>query len=135
MRSWYARLVPLTLIFPPPLNELMKNGLYTLHIEFLDGLSGRNGGVMVLRDGIIRGGDSHFYYTGSYSFADGKWRGELISNEHTATGPGWPLFGGREVGIGFTGTYTEDGAEALATALAGKRSVRFRAVMRKLVDA
>ena len=51
----------------------MKNGLYTIHIEVLDGVCGRNGVVMVLRDGIIRGGDSHFCYTGSDGFADGKW--------------------------------------------------------------
>lgn len=113
----------------------MKNGLYTLHIEMLDGLSGRNGGVMVLRDGAIRGGDSYFYYLGSYSFADGRWKGELISNEHTPSGGMRPVFGGREVGIGFSGSYDDHGAEALATALAGKRSIRFRAMMRYLVAA
>jgi hypothetical protein len=37
------------------------------------------------------------------------------------------------VGIGFSGTY--DGAECEATALAGMRSIRFRAVLRKLVAA
>jgi hypothetical protein len=128
-------LVPLTLFSVVALNELMKNGLYSIHIEMLDGVSGRNGGVMVLRDGIIRGGDSHFYYIGSYSFADGKWKGELINNEHTPTAGKRPVFGGREVGIGFSGTYTDEGAEGFATALAGKRSVRFRAVLRKLAEA
>ena len=112
----------------------MKNGLYSIHIQMLDGVSGRNGGVMVLRDGTIRGGDSHFYYTGSYSFADGKWKGELINNEHTPTGGMRPVFGGREVGIGFAGTYTDEGAEGFAIALAGKRSIRFRAVLRLLVE-
>ena len=43
-----------------------------------------------------------------------------------------PLFGGREVGIGFSGTYDEHGAEGEATALAGKRSIRFKAVLRRL---
>jgi len=112
----------------------MKNGLYTIHIEMLDGVSGRNGGVMVLHEGAIRGGDNYFYYVGSYSFADGKWKGELINNEHTPSGGQRPLFGGREVGIGFSGTYDDDGAEVLATALAGKRSIRFRAVLKKLVE-
>jgi hypothetical protein len=112
----------------------MKNGLYDIHIEMLDGVSGRNSGVMVLRDGTIRGGDSHYYYTGSYSFADGKWKGELINNEHTPATGVRPVFGGREVGIGFTGTYTDEGAEGFATALAGKRSIRFRAVLRLLVE-
>ena len=113
----------------------MKNSLYTIHIKMLDGVSGRNGVVMVLGDGIIRGGDSHFYYTGSYSFAGGKWKGELINNEHTPTGGRRPVFGGKEVGIGFSGTYDDAGAEGVATALAGKRSIRFRAVLRLLVEA
>ena len=45
-----------------------------------------------------------------------------------------PLFGGHEVGIGFSGTYDAEGAEGEATVLAGKRSIRFKAVLRKLVD-
>jgi hypothetical protein len=39
------------------------------------------------------------------------------------------------VGIGFSGTYDGEGAECEATALAGRRSIRFRAVLRKLVAA
>jgi hypothetical protein len=46
----------------------------------------------------------------------------------------WPLFGGHEVGIRFSGTYDGEGAEGEATALAGKRSIRFKAVLRKLVE-
>ena len=41
---------------------------------------------------------------------------------------------GRGVGIGFSGTYTRNGAEADATALAGKRSIRFNAVLKKFAD-
>ena len=43
------------------------------------------------------------------------------------------MFGGKEVGIGFSGTYDAGGAVGEATALAGKRSIRFGAVLRKLV--
>lgn len=110
----------------------MRNGLYSLQIEMLDGVQGRNSGIMVLRDGVIRGGDAYFYYLGSYSFADGKWKGELTNQEHTPAGGERPLFGGKDVGIGFSGTYGEDGGEAFATALAGKRSIRFKAVLRLL---
>ena len=46
-----------------------------------------------------------------------------------------PVFGGYEVGIGFSGTYTEEGAVAEATALVGKRSIRFSAVLKKLAEA
>jgi hypothetical protein len=36
-----------------------------------------------------------------------------------------PLFGGREVTCGFTGTYSDDGAVVTGTALVGKTSVLF----------
>jgi hypothetical protein len=59
----------------------------------------------------------------------------VINREHTLSHGERPVFGGREVGIGFSGTYDGEGAECEATALAGKRSIRFRAVLRKLVAA
>jgi hypothetical protein len=111
----------------------MQNALYSLQIEMLDGVQGQASGVMILRDGIIRGGDTYFYYLGSYTFAGGKWKGELTNQEHTPSGGARPVFGGKDVGIGFSGTYDDQGAEGFATALAGKRSIRFKAVLKKLV--
>ena len=37
--------------------------------------AGHATGIVVLRGGVILGGDSFFYYTGSYSYSRGKWRG------------------------------------------------------------
>ncbi|MDE5458035.1 hypothetical protein GWE18_35545 [Bradyrhizobium sp. CSA112] len=112
----------------------ISNGLYSIHIRMLDGIDAGNTGVMLLQDGRIRGGDAFFDYIGAYSAANGKWKGELINREHTPAGSERPLFAGHEVGIGFSGTYDDDGAEGEATALAGKRSIRFKAVLRKLVE-
>jgi len=105
----------------------VKNGLYTIQIEMTDGGHGRAHGVIVLHDGKIAGGDSYFYYTGSYRGDHGKWRGELITNEHTKSVGTLPLFGGREVTCGFTGVYSTDTAEVNGTALVGKTSVVFQA--------
>jgi hypothetical protein len=110
------------------------NGLYSIHIRMLDGIDGGNSGVMMLHDGRIRDGDAFFDYIGAYTAANGKWKGELVNREHTPSKGERPLFGGHEVGIGFSGTYDDDGAEGEATALAGKRSIRFKAVLRKLVE-
>jgi len=111
----------------------IRNGLYSLSIRMLDGINSTNTGIMVLHDGTIRGGDAFFDYVGAYSSANGRWKGELINHEHTPTRGERPLLGGRaEVGIGFSGTYDENGAEGEATALAGKRSIRFRTVLRRL---
>ncbi|WP_225115031.1 MULTISPECIES: hypothetical protein [unclassified Bradyrhizobium] len=43
------------------------NGLYIFDIEMRDGKRGQARGVVVLSDGRIMGGDSYFYYTGSYT--------------------------------------------------------------------
>ena len=110
----------------------IRSGLYSLQIRMLDGIDSGNTGLMVLHDGTIRGGDAHFDYVGAYSSAQGRWKGELINHTHTPTMGQRPLFGDREVGIGFSGTYDENGAEGEATALAGKRSIRFKAVLRRL---
>jgi len=113
----------------------IKNGLYSIHIRMLDGIDGGNTGVMVLHDGKIRGGDAFFDYIGAYTSANGRWKGELVNHEHTPSQGERPVFGGYEVGIGFSGTYTDEGAVAEATALAGKRSIRFSAVLKKLAEA
>jgi hypothetical protein len=112
----------------------IRNGLYSIRIRMLDGIDGGNTGVMLLHDGAIHGGDGYFGYIGSYRSADGKWKGELVNHEHTPTHGERPIFGGYEVGIGFSGSYTDRGAVAEATALVGKRSIRFSATMQKLVE-
>jgi hypothetical protein len=113
----------------------ISNGLYSIHIRMLDGIDGGNTGVMVLHDGRIRGGDAFFDYIGAYTSANGRWKGELVNHEHTPSQGERPVFGGYEVGIGFSGTYNAEGAVAEATALAGKRSIRFNAVLKKLAEA
>jgi hypothetical protein len=105
----------------------VTNGLYTIQIEMTEGGQGRAHGVIVLIDGRIAGGDSYFYYTGTYSGERGKWRGELTTTEHTRTAGVLPLFGGREVTCGFTGSYSADAAMVNGTALVGKTSVMFNA--------
>ena len=107
--------------------QSVTNGLYTLAIEMIHGKQGHATGVVVLRDGRIMGGDSFFYYTGSYTCKAGKWRGDMIVHQHTEA-PGLNLaFGGREVTCGFTGTYAKDTADIEGTALVGKNSVLFNA--------
>jgi len=119
---------------PPSQIGGIGNGLYSIHIRMLDGIGGGNTGVMVLHDGKIRGGDAYFDYIGSFASSNGKWKGELVNHEHTSSQGARPVFGGYEVGIGFSGSYNDEGAVAEATALAGKRSIRFSAVLKKLAE-
>lgn len=108
------------------------NGLYALHIRLLDGLDGGLTGVMILHDGRILGGDAFYYYLGAYSSAAGRWKGEIVNQEHTPGTSEHPVFGGFEVGIGFSGTCSADSAAWEAAALAGKRSLRLGAALRLL---
>jgi hypothetical protein len=109
------------------------SGLYSIDIRMLDGIAGGHTGVMLLNDGRILGGDAFFYYLGAYSSANGRWKGQFVNQEHTAAKSEHPLFGGYEVGIGFSGRCDAKGAEIEATALAGKRSIRLAATL-KLIE-
>ena len=106
------------------------NGLYSIHLRILDGVAGGLTGVMLLNDGRILGGDASFYYLGSYTSENGRWKGQILNQEHTPAKGDNPVFGGHEVGIGFSGTCDEEGAVLDATALAGKRSLRLTAVLK-----
>ncbi len=54
---------------------MIRNGLYHITIEMLDGVHGGNQGVMVLRDGTMRGGDLFFYAFGNYTSAERQMEG------------------------------------------------------------
>lgn len=119
-----------------PVISSLKNGLYSVHIQMGDGVKGRASGVIVLRDGVILGGDPYFWSVGSYTVKNGAWKGDLVTNQHTPyrESPARPVFGGREVTTGFSGTFKDDNAEVFGTSLVGSRSVSFRATLRKLAD-
>jgi hypothetical protein len=114
----------------------MKNGLYSIHTWMLDGVKGRASGVIILRDGVLLGGDPYFWSVGSYTVGNGTWKGNLVTNQHTPSRDNMvsPLFHGREVATGFSGTYRDDDSEVFGTTLAGSRSLSFRATLRWLAD-
>ena len=111
---------------------MIRDGLYAMEGKALDGVEGGDTGVLVLRDGTIRGGTSFFYLVGTYSCSDGRWKGEMTIEEHTRAPATRPM-ARRTVSLGFSGTYIDTGAEVSCTALIGKRSVRYGAIFRLLV--
>src|ERR1700742_338163 len=106
------------------------NGLYSIHVRLLDGVEGGLTGVMLLNGGRILGGDASLFYVGTYTSESGRWKGQILNQEHTPSMGENPIFGGHEIGIGFSGTCDEEGALLEATALAGKRSLRLTAVLK-----
>ena len=110
---------------------MIKNGLYLVTTEMLDEREESASSIAVLRDGTILGGRPYFYYFGTYTSASGRWRGEAINQEHTMP-PATLPFARKVVTIGFTGTYTDAGAEVENTGLFGKQSLRFKSTFRLL---
>jgi hypothetical protein len=67
---------------------MMTNGLYktalTTRLKTLEEAEGVSYGVMVLHNGRMFGGGPFFYTVGSYTcFGSGRWKGEMIGQEHT----------------------------------------------------
>ena len=119
------------------LRDVMKNGLYSIHVTLLDGRVGKGSGVILFRDGKILGGDAYLYYTGSYTLKhNNTFKGEVLVQRHTSPrGNDNPLFGGpAPVGIAVSGTFTETRGEMTGTALVGKASQIFGATLHKLAD-
>lgn len=112
----------------------MVNGLYSIHVRLGDGRPEKGSGVVVLRDGTMRGGDAFLFYLGSYKVSGASLKGEVIINQHTPSPGHLPLFGGQEVGIGFAGSFTDDRASLEGTALVGRMSLLFRATLLRLAD-
>jgi hypothetical protein len=113
----------------------MKNGLYSIHVTLQDGREGKGSGVVMFRDGKILGGDAYLYYIGSYMVRGDTFKGEVLVQRHTTSPDANPLFGGPSpVGVGVSGTFTDDAATMDGTALVGKASQIFTATLRKLAD-
>src|SRR6185436_18085626 len=108
--------------------DVMKNGLYSIHVTLLDGRVGKGSGVILF-------GDGYLFYTGSYTVKGDTFKGEVLVQRHTSSPDANPLFGGpAPVGIGVSGTFTDTRATMNGTALVGKASQIFGATLRKLAD-
>ena len=118
----------------------MRNGLYSIHIHMLDGVRGRDSGVLILKDGELVGGGPYFWSVGRYSVGqgthEGTWKGELVTNQHTPFNDPFvrPLFGGQEVSTGFSGKFSDGSSEVFGTTLVGTRSLSFHAVLKWLAE-
>jgi hypothetical protein len=112
---------------------MIRNGLYFYSSKALDGVVGGADGIMILRDGTMLGGTAFFYFVGTYRCSNGKWKGEFTNEEHTPAPVTRPMARKGTVNIGFCGTYTDKDAEFELTALVGKRSLQYHAIMRLLV--
>lgn len=94
----------------------MLDGLYKAEYGVNDAF-GRS--VTCMHAARLLGGNSAF-----------RSKGQIFNQEHTPAKCENPVFGGHEVGIGFSGACDGQGAELEAVALAGKRSLRLTATLK-----
>lgn len=109
----------------------MDNGLYFIRVEPAGGGRTENGGILVLRNGRILGGDAFFYYVGNYSGTGDSWKGEFSARQHTRSELAKPAFGGNDLMVVFSGTCGDGHAEVQATCPGGG----FRISLRRIADA
>lgn len=114
--------------------DRMDNGLFFVRVQAGDGGRAESGGVFVLRNGRILGGDAFHYYVGAFTGADGRWNGEFTTRIHTRSDLAVPMFGEHEVTVTFAGTYADDTAEAEATSSAAG-ALGYRLSLRRIADA
>ncbi|MGO4512964.1 hypothetical protein AB4Z51_38845 [Bradyrhizobium sp. 2TAF36] len=112
---------------------MIRNGLYVYRSKARDGVDGGADGVMILRDGAMLGGTDFFYFVGTYTCSNGKWKGEFTNDEHTPAPIMRPMARKGTVGIGFNGTYCDNAAQIDLTALVGNRSLQYSATFELLV--
>jgi len=105
---------------------MIWNGHYSLNATSRDGADGDVGGVPILRDGQLHGGDAYVYYTGSYEC----WRGKMTSQEHTPTTRPMTV---KVQHMGLFGTYNDDGAKIDAMDIVGEHSIGYHATLRLLI--
>jgi hypothetical protein len=114
----------------------MLNGLYK--VGFKTQL-GEGFGVVVLKDGVVSGGDSSMYYTGSYTDNDGSFVAEVRADTHTKISGIAPVFGVSPVNIKLEGSISSAGPKsANAIDLVGTSpdapGIKFAAKMTRLTD-
>jgi hypothetical protein len=96
----------------------MKHGLYKVNFRTP---RGNAAGVLFVMDGKFRGGDSGFYYIGTYNEAGSKINASVVVKRHT---DGIPALLGDYVTVSLEGMAQEDRASLKAT-VAGKLGASF----------
>ncbi|OPY95760.1 hypothetical protein A5906_07265 [Bradyrhizobium sacchari] len=89
----------------------MKNGLYSASFKTP---FGEGGGVVMLLNGQLSGGDSSMYYVGTYAVSGDKFTAEVKTARHHQ-GP-VSVFGKDQVTIRLTGTISGDSLQANGSA-------------------
>lgn len=106
----------------------LSDGLYS--VEFQTPL-GAGAGIIVLENGIIRGGDSGMFYVGEYTQHGNQFSAKVTINRHANIGGVVSVFGKDNVTINLQGATAEDHGTVVGTSPEAP-GLRFEAKFRKL---
>lgn len=90
-----------------------QDGLYGVQFQTQ---RGAGTGVVFLHEGILRGGDSMMYYTGTYQLSGNSFTGEVHAGVHARPAGMASVFGRDDVHITLKGTFSGDNATLTGTA-------------------
>lgn len=89
----------------------MKNGFYAIDFGIP---TGEGSGVLMLQDGILRGGDSSIFYVGNYTLDGDKLTADVVTYRHSGMLPS--IFGRDTVHIALEGSFSGQGATLAGSA-------------------
>ena len=92
----------------------MKNGLYKVSIKTP---LGHGNGVVVIKDGSIRGGDSMMYYTGTFQLAGNQFTANIHASKHSDVAGMFSVLGLNDVNVKLQGTATDTSATLQGSAV------------------
>jgi hypothetical protein len=108
----------------------MRDGLYKVHFQTP---RGAGDGVIVLKDGQLRGGDSLIYYVGTYTQNGDRFSADVKTDAHSNNPNMQSVFGMNRVRINITGTTKGDSAQMTGTS-PDAPGVNFQASLTRLAD-
>lgn len=109
---------------------MIQDGLYK--VDFQTQI-GAGSGVVALRDGEVRGGDSGMFYVGSYRESGDEVSAEVVADTHSSIPEMHSVFGADKVTISLRGRSNGDAAQLSGSAKEAP-GVMFQAILTRLSD-
>ena len=109
---------------------MVEEGLYKVVFQTQLGLGT---GVVTLRAGRLRGGDSVMYYTGEYTLHDGAIEAQLVADTHSVMPGIMSVLGLPKAHLNLKGTFDGQSAHLSGTS-PDYPSLSFKATLTRLAD-
>jgi T3SS negative regulator,GrlR len=107
---------------------MSRDGFYSVHFQTPGGMGS---GVVTLLDGLVKGGDSILYYSGSYKLDGDNFSAEVLIDRHSSSPNMQSVFGIDRVHIALNGKFSDSDAVLTGSAKEAP-NVPFSAKLRRI---